>query len=238
MDRDRKCVAQVCLFVALLPYVARAQWISVGMAGAVPAPRSEAYDQVIRTFNPYSGCLDRTAPGCSPDNNFFVKPYAFGPTADVNLPWGVSAEVGFLYERFHRDLTEGLIAPHGGSVNFGQQYSASADGWAFPLLLKYTFGRRRFAPFVDAGATLRHLGAFDGKGIQLDFHLQPQPISVHIESGRDLDVAITAGAGLRWRVFLTEAAPEIRFLHWTATYYQPVQNQVMIVLSIRFPAVR
>jgi hypothetical protein len=77
---------------------------------------------------------------CGP-NDFFVKPYAIGPVVDVNLPRGFSAEVGFLYERFHIDLAQGLTAPHGGAVNFGQKYSVSADGWLFPLLLKYTFGR-------------------------------------------------------------------------------------------------
>jgi hypothetical protein len=29
-------------------------------------------------------------------NDFFVKPYAIGPVVDVNLPRGISAEVGFL----------------------------------------------------------------------------------------------------------------------------------------------
>jgi hypothetical protein len=84
---------------------------------------------------------------------------------DVNLPRGFSAQVGFLYERFHIDLAQGLTVHVGGAVNFGQKSSVSADGWLFPLLLKYAFGRRRLAPFADAGATLRHLGPFDGKGI-------------------------------------------------------------------------
>jgi hypothetical protein len=174
---------------------------------------------------------------CGP-NDFSVKPYAIGAEADVNLPLGISAEIGLLYERFHMDLTEGLTAPHGGPVHFGQQYGVSANGWLFPLLLKYTFGRRKFAPFVDAGTTLRHLGSFDGQGIQLDFNLQPQPTSVHIEYDRAVDVAITVGAGLRWRVSVIDIAPEVRFLHWTSQYDQPVQNQAMLMLGLTFPARR
>ena len=80
------------------------------------------------------------------------------------------------------DVTHGLVAS-GGLANFGQYFGASANGWLFPLQLKYTFGRRTLIPFVAAGATLRHLGAFDGPGIQVLSTLRPQPISFHIESG-------------------------------------------------------
>jgi hypothetical protein len=72
----------------------------------------------------------------------------------------------------------------------------------------------------------------------VDFDFQPQPTSVHIESGRDLDAAITAGAGLRWRISVIDIAPEIRFLHWTAQNYQPVQNQAMLMLGLTFSARR
>ena len=143
---DYRCLARVWLVGALLPCFAPAQPISVGVTGGVPvSPHSQNYGQ---------GCFDRGPLICGP-NDFFVKPYAIGPVVDVNLPRGISAEVGFLYERFHIDLAEGLTAPHGGAVNFGQKYSVSADGWLFPFLLKYTFGWRRVAPFADAGATLR-----------------------------------------------------------------------------------
>lgn len=225
--QNYRCLAGAWLLTALLSCLAPAQPISVGVMGGVPvSPHSQNYGQ---------SCLDRGPLSCGP-NDFFVKPYAIGPIVEVNLPQGVSAEVGFLYERFHRDLTEGLTITHGSSVNFGQQYSVSANGWLFPFLLKYTSGRRRITPFADGGATLRHLGPFDGQGIQLDFRLQPQATSFHIESGRDLDVAITVGAGLRGRISVVDIAPEIRFLHWTSQYYQPVQNQAMLMLLLSFPA--
>ncbi len=204
-----------------------AQRISVGVTGGVPvSPHSQDYGP--------GGC-DTIAPICGP-NDFFVKPYAIGPTVDINLSRGVSAEVGFLYERFHKDLSQGLTAPHGGPVNFGLQYGASAGAWLVPLLLKYNFGRHRITPFVDAGATLRHLGPFDGQGVQLDFLFRPQPISVHFDSGRDLDVAIAAGAGLRWRLSVIDIAPEIRFLHWSSENFQPARNQGMLMLGLTFPA--
>lgn len=214
---------------ALLSGLASAQLISVGITGGVPVSPHSQDDGL--------GCTNRGPLICGP-NDLLVKPYAIGPTVDIHIFRGVSVEAGLLYERFHKDFIQGLAVPHGGPVNFGQQYSASANGWLFPLLLKYNFGRRRIVPFADAGATLRHLGPFDGRGVQVDFYLQPQPTSVHIESGRDLDVAITAGAGVRWRLSVIDVAPEVRFLHWTEQNYQPVQNQAMLMLGLTFPAQR
>jgi hypothetical protein len=220
-------LAQVWMVAVLIPSLAPAQPVSVGVTGGVPvSSNSQNFGQ---------GCFDRGPLICGP-NDFLSKPYAIGPVLDLNLPRDISVEVGFLYERFQKDLAEGLTAPHGGTVNFGQKYSVSADGWLFPFLLKYTFGRRRVALFVAAGATLRHLGPFDGKGIQLNFDLQPQPTAVHIESGRDLDVAITVSAGLRWHTSVIDVTPQIRFLRWTSQYYQPVQNQAMLMLGLNFPA--
>src|SRR5438046_4416979 len=130
------------------------------------------------------------------------------------------------------DLAKGLTFPRGGGlVNFGQKYSVSADRWLFPLLVEYTFCKRKAAPFIRAGPTLRHLGSFDGKGIELDFYLQPQPASVHIETSRVLVVAITAGTGLKWRISIIYLTSEIRFLHRTSQYYKPIQNQEMFLLG-------
>jgi hypothetical protein len=144
-----------------------------------------------------------------------------------------------LYERFHQDVSEG-IAPSKGSnyVNFGYVTGVAANAFAFPLLAKYTFGRRRFKPFVEAGATLRHLGEFSGEGLQLDNYLHASPAAFRFDPGKPVDVALTAGAGLCYRVATVDVLPEIRYLHWTAQYEQPAQNQAMLTLTIAFPARR
>src|ERR1035441_9634824 len=103
---------------ALLPCLATAQSVSVGVTGGVPiSPHSQNYGP---------GCFDRGPLICGP-NDFFVKPYSIGPIVGVNLRWGISAEVGFLYERFHQDLAHGLIAPTGAM-------STSAKNIAFPQM--------------------------------------------------------------------------------------------------------
>jgi hypothetical protein len=53
-----------------------------------------------------------------------------------------------------------------------------------------------------------------------------------------LDVAITTGAGMKWRAGVPDISPEIRFLRWTSAYYQPAQNQAMLMLGVTWPAQR
>jgi len=218
---------RTALLFALLPLIARAQSISVGVTGGIPiSPHSNDNG---------NGCA---IPALCGPNRLSARPYAVGPTVAVHLPWRISVEAGMLYERFHQDAAHGLVAGHGGPISFGQYFSVSANGWLFPLQVEYDFKRRGLSPFIDAGATLRHLGSFDGRGAEIDFSLQPEAASFHFETGRDLDVAETAGAGVRLRAGALNVSPEIRFMHWTSKDYQPVQNRLMLLLGITFPARR
>ena len=223
-------LALLGVLLAVVQSPAPAQLVSVGVTGGVPIS--------IHSQDYGTGCLVTHDPAlvntCGP-NRFFMKPYAVGPTVALHLPWRISVEAGVLYERFHKDVAHAVELSEGEPLNFGQYFGASANGWLFPLQLKYAFAKRRLSPFVNAGATLRHLGPFDGTGTQADFYLNPQPASFHIDSGRNLDVAVTAGAGVRWRVGVFEISPEIRFLHWTSAYYQPAQNQAMLMLGVALP---
>lgn len=172
-------------------------------------------------------------------NDFYQKPYAVGPTVEFRLPWSLSLEAGMLYERFHQDLSEGITpSKGGGSVNFGYVTGIAANAFAFPLLARYTVGHRRLKPFFEAGATLRHLGEFSGEGLQLDFYLHANPAAFRFAPGKPVDVAVTVGAGVRYRVATVDVVPEIRYLHWTAQYEQPVRNQAMLMLTVVFPASR
>jgi hypothetical protein len=229
-------MSRITLFAALFIVVqspAPAQLVSVGVTGGIPiSSHSQDYG---------TGCMVTHDPAlvntCGP-NRFFMKPYAVGPTVALHLPWRISVEAGVLYERFHKDVAHAVELSGGEPLNFGQYFGASANGWLFPLQLKYTFSKRTFSPFAGAGATFRHLGSFDGAGTQADFYLNPQPTSFHVESGRKLDVAVTAGAGVRWRVGIFDISPEVRLLHWTSAYYQPAQNQAMLMLGVGLPARR
>jgi len=216
----------------MLPCAALTQPVSIGIAGAVPiSAHSQSYGQQCFTSQPAL---------CGP-NDLIARPFAAGPLVQARLPWNFSIEAGVLYQRFHRDISLPLTIGRAGYIQYGQRTGVSAGGWLFPLQLRYTFGHRRLRPFVNAGATLRHLGVFEGDGLRLDFGIPANTLQTahfRIASGRDLDAAVTGGAGVLRRVGRVDLALEVRILHWTSTYYQPAQDQAMLVLSVTFPAQR
>ncbi len=201
--------------------------MSISVTGAVPiSPHSATYPEAQIGTNP----------SIRAKNDLYSKPYAVGAQAEFFLPFSVSLEAGVLYQRFHQDMSAGITPIRGGSVNFGYSQSLAANAFLFPLLAKYSFGTKRLRPFVDAGATLRHLDTFVGQGIQLDFYLHPSPAKFQFDPQKSVDVAITAGVGVRYRFAIFDIAPEIRYLHWTAAYEQPVQDQALLMVTISFPA--
>ena len=160
-----------------------------------------------------------------------------GSVADLAVGVVIGVAFGKIVASLVNDVIMPALSPLLGSVNFTDlalQISTNTAGK--PVLLKYGIARRRFTPFVEAGATLRHLSALNGQGVQVDFYLQPKPATFHIEAGSGPDVAITAGGGVRWRLLAFDLAPKIRYLHWTSAGYQPVRNQAMLMLGISFPA--
>jgi hypothetical protein len=211
------------LLLLLLPVTATAQWVTAGVTGGVPlSPETQTF-----------------APSVNGSNDLYQKPYSVGPTATFYLPWNLSVQAGMLYERFHMDSSEGITPIKGGGANFGFAQSLAANAYAFPLLFQFNLGRgRSLSPFVEAGTTLRHLQTFTGQGIQYDFYLHPNPMSFTFNPDKALDVAITAGAGIRWHVSVFDVSPEVRYLHWTAPYEQPAQDQAMLMLTVSFPARR
>jgi hypothetical protein len=231
-------MARLLLVLFIFSLKGNAQWLSVGVTGGVPvSPQSATYGSATIRLNSSSSDQGSVVEFQAP-NDFYQKPFAVGPMVEISLPWRLSLEVGMLYERFHRDVSEGIMPSNGSLANFGYITSVAANAFSFPLLAKYNFAHRRIKPFIEAGATLRHLGNFTGEGIQLDFFLHPSTTTFQFDPGKAVDVAVTAGAGFRYRVAVVDVVPEIRYLHWTAQYEQPVQNQAMLMLTLTFPAAR
>jgi hypothetical protein len=217
-------------FGLLLPLLlflrlASAQWLSAGVTGGVPISPHSAYYADVTTLD------GKTGP-----NDLLLKPYTVGAVVEARLLQGFSLVGEFDYTRIHQDFT--FYNVKFGAVNFGTRGATAANVWLFPMLVRYNIGHRRLTPFVNAGATLRHLGDFTGSGTQLDFYLQPQPLTFHATPGGNPAVAITAGVGVRSHVWRADVSAELRFLHWTTSYLVPAQNQGMLQVAVIFPARR
>ena len=125
-----------------------AELLSVGVKGGVPI--GDAFDAV------------RADQG---QNFTQTHRYLIGPTAQLNLPLGFSVEVDALYKRlgfqYQQNNVDGIVT-----------VQTVANSWEFPVLIKWAFLPGPVRPFVDAGASFRHISAVDegfvfGGGVEL-----------------------------------------------------------------------
>src|SRR5579862_457629 len=81
--------------------------------------------------------------------------YLIGATAQVNLPFRISIEVDGLYKRlgFQYDQFSGPGPPTSSAT--------VANSWEFPVLAKYALFGGPVRPFVDAGASFRHISGVE-----------------------------------------------------------------------------
>ena len=206
------------------------------------SPHSAAYQSSTILLNATSSNLPGNDVTVQAPNDFYQKPYAVGPTVEISLPWNFSLAAGMLYERFHQDVSQSAgdksvySFGYASGATLGSSASVSANAFAFPLLAKYIFGHRRIKPYIEAGVTLRPLNNFSGEGYQADGYSHPVATVFEFDPGKAIDVAVTAGLGVRYRIGMVDVVPEIRVLHWTAVYEQPVPDQTMLMLTLAFPA--
>lgn len=141
-------MTRLLLALCALSLNASSQWLSLGVTGGIPvSPHTATYPPATITLRPSSN-EPASAIFFQAPNDYCQKPYAVGPTLDVNLPWNISLEAGMLYERFHREVSEGITPSKGtASVNFGYVSSVAGNAFLFPLFAKYNRGHRRIKLF-------------------------------------------------------------------------------------------
>lgn len=162
---------------------------SVGVKGGVPI--SDAVD---------------VARGANAEYFTNTKRYLVGPTVELHLPARFSIELDALYRRL------------------GYQYQASgplvyaktvANSWEFPVLGKFETLPGPIRPFVDAGASWRHLSGIEqvrqiisaGTFNQVTFNNA-------IEFNKRNDVGFVFGAGVALKLGPVRISPEFRYTRW------------------------
>jgi hypothetical protein len=196
--------------------IAAQNWISVGVKGGNPLtnPFADRTDYVsIRIpFAPLSSSSEsiRTFSGS--------RSFVLGPTIEIALPFGLSAEMDGLYRPLNLKTQQSTQLPNVVFSNLvlnGPVLSNRIDSWEFPLVAKYRLPLPRMKPYLEAGPSFR---ATSGSPAQ---HM----------SGK----GFTVGVGIESMVGRFRISPEVRYTRWGAdgtynTIYHAVSRQSQIEL--------
>jgi len=119
-----------------------------------------------------------------------------GPTVGVRLPLGFSVEGDALFRR--DTLKLGQFAGFNPNIH--------SDSWEFPVMLKYTGGRKLISPVFGVGVAARHINDFSNLG----------PVPAFLLNGRSEanSVGFVTGGGVRFQMGPVHVTPEIRYTRW------------------------
>lgn len=179
-----------------------AQAISIGVKGGVPL--TDAFD-VARGNN----------------SAFFTntKRYTVGPTVEFHLPARFSVEVDALYKRLGYDSQ--TTVPR-------QFYSTTANSWEFPVLGKFEILPGPIRPFIDAGASFRHItGVRQVRTIVSGATLNQVEITNPPEFNKDTDIGFTFGAGIAFKLGRVRISPEFRYTRWGGENFRDPVNTLL-----------
>ncbi len=137
-----------------------------------------------------------------------TKRYTIGPTVEFHLPARFSLEIDALYKRFGFD-SQSVTA--GGSTLTGTR----GNSWEFPILAKFEVVPGPVRPFVDAGASIRHLtGIKQVRQIVSAGTFSRVELTNPPEFHKDTDVGLTFGAGIALKLGRVRISPELRYTRW------------------------
>lgn len=136
--------------------------------------------------------------------------YLVGPTIELNLPFRFSVQLDALYGNFTYRSVAGSQA--------GQTIAnaiTSSDQWQFPLQLKYRFSGEVLRPFVNTGASFRHL---------YNLNQVPQfitgPSTGQINIGSNTKAGFVIGGGVEFKLGPIKISPEVRYTRWGADTFR------------------
>jgi hypothetical protein len=126
-----------------------------------------------------------------------TKRMEVGPTLGVRLPLGFSIEGDALFRR--ETLNLGSFAGFNPNVH--------SDSWEFPVMLKYTGGRKVISPVFGVGAAARHINDFNNLGSIPAFLLNGGSTASN-------SVGFVTGGGVKFQMGPVQVTPEIRYTRW------------------------
>jgi hypothetical protein len=137
-----------------------------------------------------------------------VPRYEFGVSAEFHLPYHLRFEVDGLYKRAGFATSSAL----GAGPAYGY-YTSKLNVFEVPGVFKYNIAMGHFRPFVEAGASLRHIA-----GLQEDTVIEGLPNGFINNSVPGLvnrnSFGGVAGFGITFKKGPFELTPEARYTRW------------------------
>lgn len=128
-----------------------------------------------------------------------------GATGEFHFNQRFSVEVDGIYKRIGYDSS--FAGP------FTLRQSTQANQWEIPVLFKYNFAVGHFKPFVDVGASLRHITS-----MKQTTYGSPGSIPIITDSAAELlnrnSYGGVAGFGLNFHYGHVQISPEARYTRW------------------------
>ncbi|MFL6446652.1 MAG: outer membrane beta-barrel protein [Bryobacteraceae bacterium] len=175
--------------------------VTLGLKAGIPV--TDMFSS-SNTGNLFTGSTGPTLPGSNYSSH--TPRYIMGVSAEFHMPLHLRFEVDALYKRggFNSSVPFGT----------GTAYSpTSFNWWEFPGLFKYNISMGHFRPFIDFGATLRHIstitqtsylpGNFQGV-------ITNNSNSIHNRNS----FGGVAGIGITFKKGPFELTPEARYTRW------------------------
>ena len=197
----RKIAPVTVLALAIAPADA-GEFASIGVRGGVPI--TDGFD---------------VARGSTASYFTKTKRYVVGPTVEFHLPARFSLEVDALYRRlgFHYEAS--------GPVTYSKTV---ANSWEFPVLVKYEILPGPVRPFVDAGASFRHLsGVRQIRETIAGATLDRVELNRFPEFNKRNDIGFTFGGGVAFKIGPVRIAPELRYTRWGGENFRDPVNALL-----------
>ena len=143
-----------------------------------------------------------------------TKRYLIGPTIEFHLPWRLSVTVDALYKRLGYEYQKTIP----GAVTT----RTVANSWEFPGLLKWEILPGPIRPFVDAGASVRHITGIsqvrDVANVVTEIDNAP-------EFNKRNDIGLVFGGGVAFKLGRVRVSPEFRYVRWgSEAFRDPVRT--------------
>jgi hypothetical protein len=147
--------------------------------------------------------------------------YLVGPTAEFHVRGPLSFEVDALYRRLGFDNS----APDFGGVGTLRR-STVANQWDIPALLKLHMTQNRFKPFIDFGASLRHITSMrETTYTATNFAPIINDNSLVLRNRNTPGGVFGVGGSLT--AGKAKLTPEIRYTRWFSPAFEDTSNRLL-----------